>query len=316
MARLLLEAGRPLEAREALEDGGSAPGRILWMQKPRWASRTTSRAMPVAPAPCGSRCLARRPENARVEAYLAMLVTGGSVKTALSIDGLVPLTCVAGCGKAGRSRAAGDQSYGEGRYAQALAEYRQALEKDPDARVWAKAGAAALRTGNLDVASDAYLRLAAEDPTRAEEAAEGLESVARAAERAGDGRRLQAAVVGMGAIAPDRSTGRYALDLIRRPGAEATDLVGVLPGAIAVAPDPETVDSLLRRVWHSSARDQWLWRGASSLPGGSPAAPRWPHLRSRAEEGVAACSLSLGLRSEATGNAGGRGPVVCGGNSY
>ena len=58
---------------------------------------------------------------------------------------------------------------------EALAEYRQGVEKDPDARVWAKAGAAALHTGNLDVASDAYLRLAAEDPTRAEEAAEGLE---------------------------------------------------------------------------------------------------------------------------------------------
>ena len=145
-----------------------------------------------------------------------------------------------------RSRASGRPGRtASARYAQALAEYRQGWTKDPDARVWAKAGAAALRTGNLEVASDAYLRLAAEDPTRAEEAAEGLESVARAAERAGDAQRLQAAVVGMGAIAPDRSIGRYALDLIRRPGAEATDLVAVLPGAIAVAPDPETVDSLL-----------------------------------------------------------------------
>jgi tetratricopeptide (TPR) repeat protein len=207
---------------------------------------------------------------------------------------------LAGCGQAGDHERLGDTSYGEGRYAQALAEYRLGLEKDPDARLWAKAGAAALRTGNLEVASDAYLRLAAEDPTRAEEAAEGLESVARAAERAGDAPRLQAAVVGMGAIAPDRSTGRYALDLIRRAGAEATDLVAVLPGAIAVAPDPETVDSLLV-VYGTALRET---SGCGEALGAFQASLRRTKLtaiRSRAEEGVAGCSLALGLRSEATG---------------
>jgi tetratricopeptide (TPR) repeat protein len=206
----------------------------------------------------------------------------------------------AGCGKAGDHERLGDQAYGQNRYAQALAEYRQALAEDPDARVWAKAGAAALRTGDLEVASDAYLRLAAEDPTRAEEAAEGLESVARAAERAGDGKRLQTAVVGLGAIAPDRSIGRYALELIRRPGAEATDLVAVLPGAIAVAPDPETVDSLL--VVYGAALRETTGCG-EALPAFQAGLRRTKvaAVRARAEEGVAACSLWLGLRSEATG---------------
>ena len=213
---------------------------------------------------------------------------------------VVAIAALAGCGQAGDHERQGDNSYAEGRYAQALAEYRLGLEKDPDSRLWAKAGAAALRTGNLEVASDAYLRLAAEDPTRAEEAAEGLESVARAAERAGDGRRLQAAVVGMGAIAPDRSTGRYALDLIRRPGAEAADLVAVLPGAIAVAPDPETVDSLL--VVYGAALRETSGCG-EALPAFQASIRRTKvaALRSRAEEGVAGCSLALGLRSEATG---------------
>ena len=213
---------------------------------------------------------------------------------------VVAIAALAGCGQAGDHERQGDNSYAEGRYAQALAEYRLGLEKDPDSRLWAKAGAAALRTGNLEVASDAYLRLAAEDPTRAEEAAEGLESVARAAERAGDGRRLQAAVVGMGAIAPDRSTGRYALDLIRRPGAEAADLVAVLPGAIAVAPDPETVDSLL--VVYGAALRETSGCG-EALPAFQASLRRTKvaALRSRAEEGVAGCSLALGLRSEATG---------------
>ena len=210
--------------------------------------------------------------------------------------------CIAACGGAGDRERSGDQAYGEGRYAQALLEYQQVLADDPDARIWAKAGAAALRTGNLEVASDAYLRLAAEDPTRAEEAAEGLESVARAAERAGDAKRLQAAVVGMSAIAPDRSIGRYALELIRRPGAEATDLVAVLPGAIAVAPDPETVDSLLV-VYGGALRET---SGCAEALGAYQAGLRrtkLASLRSRAEEGVAACSLWMGLRSEALGEA-------------
>ena len=205
-----------------------------------------------------------------------------------------------GCGHAGDHERLGDEAYGQSRYAQALAEYRQVLARDPDARVWAKAGAASLRTGDLEIASDAYLRLAAEDPSRAEEAAEGLESVARAAERAGDSKRLQTAVVGMGAIAPDRSIGRYALELIRRPGAEAADLVAVLPGAIAVAPDPETVDSLLV-VYGDALRE--ITGCGEALPAFQAGLRRTKvaAIRSRAEEGVAACSLALGLRSEASG---------------
>lgn len=214
--------------------------------------------------------------------------------------GSVVLAVLFACGRAGDHERKGDQAYGESRYNVALTEYRQALDADPDARLWAKAGAAALHTGNLEVASDAYLRLAAEDPTRAVEAAEGLDAVARAAERAGDAKRLQAAVVGMGAIAPDRSIGRYALELIRRPGAEATDLVAVLPGAIAVAPDAETVDSLLvvyaAATRETSGCDQALPAYQAALRRTKLAA-----LRTRAEDGVAGCSLTIGLELEASG---------------
>jgi hypothetical protein len=205
---------------------------------------------------------------------------------------------IAGCGRVGDRERRGDQLYGEGQYSQALTEYRAAVASDPDARVWAKAGAAALRTGNLEVASDAYLRLAAEDPSRTEEAAEGLDAVARAADRAGDVKRLESAVVGLGMIAPGRSIGRYALELIRRPGAEATDLVAIFPGAIAAAPDPETVDSLLSvygaALLETSGCDQALPVFQATL--------RRTHvdvLRNRAEDGVAGCSLALGLRAEA-----------------
>ena len=190
--------------------------------------------------------------------------------------------------------------YGAGQYSQALAEYRAAVAGDPDARIWAKTGAAGLRAGNLEVASDAYLRLAAEDPTRTEEAAEGLDAVARAADRAGDVKRLESAVVGLGMIAPGRSIGRYALQLIRRPGAEATDLVAVFPGAIAAAPDPETVDSLLS-VYGAALRET---SGCDQALPVFQATLRRSHvdlLRSRAEDGVAGCSLVLGLKAEAAG---------------
>lgn len=207
------------------------------------------------------------------------------------------------CRQVGDYERRGDQAYGEGRYSQALAEYRTAVAKEPDARVWAKAGAAALRTGNLEIASDAYLRVAAEDPTRGEEAAEGLEAVARAADRAGDGKRLEAAVIGLGMIAPNRSIGRYALAVIRRPGAEANDLVAVLPAAIAAAPDAGTVDSLLAvyaaAVRETSGCDQALPLFQATLRRAAVAA-----LRTRAEDGVAGCSLALGLRAEAAGQPG------------
>jgi tetratricopeptide (TPR) repeat protein len=203
-----------------------------------------------------------------------------------------------GCSRGDDHEAQGDGAYGEGRYGVALEEYRASLKKSPEARVLAKVGAAALHTGDLDAASDAYLRLAAEDPTRAEEAAEGLESVARVAERSGDSKRLEAAVVGLGAIAPNRSLGRYALNLIRRPGAQATDLVAVLPGAIAVAPDAEAVDSLLA-VYGAALRETAGCDQALPLFQAAVRRTKSPELRTRAEEGVAACSLALGLRAAA-----------------
>jgi tetratricopeptide (TPR) repeat protein len=76
MARVLLEAGRPLEAREALEqvvsarpnfvDAEAALGLAHYLSGDAGGARSIWQA-----------CLARRPENARVEAYLAMLSRAG-----------------------------------------------------------------------------------------------------------------------------------------------------------------------------------------------------------------------------------------------
>ncbi len=76
LARLLLEAGRPLEAREALEEVVSARPNFVDAEAAlglaHYLSGDAGGARSVWEA-----CLARRPENARVEAYLAMLSRAG-----------------------------------------------------------------------------------------------------------------------------------------------------------------------------------------------------------------------------------------------
>ena len=76
MARLLMESGRPLEAREALEtilrarpnfvDAEAALGLAHYLSGDAAGARSVWEA-----------CLARQPENAKVEAYLAMLARAG-----------------------------------------------------------------------------------------------------------------------------------------------------------------------------------------------------------------------------------------------
>jgi tetratricopeptide (TPR) repeat protein len=194
----------------------------------------------------------------------------------------------------------GDQAYGQARYDEALTEYRAVLGSRPDARLWAKAGAAAFRAGNLREASTAYARLAAADPTRVEEAAEGLETVARAAEHAADSASLGSALAGLRVVAPGRMTGHYAVLLAERSGADSADLAALLPGAMAVAGDPSTVDSLL--TLYAAALRATAGCGQALLQfrtilrrtqdGG---------VRARAKAGAAACAYTLGLRAESAG---------------
>ena len=207
---------------------------------------------------------------------------------------------VIGCGPSRDHERLGDRAYGEARYAEALAQYRTVLKGSPDAGVWAKVGAAALHVGELRQASDAYLHLAGEDPARAPEAAEGLESVARSAERAGNADVLQEVVTGMQAIAPDRPTGRYAMRLLRRPGADTTEVAALLPGALATATAPETVDSLL--LIYGSALESTAGCGQALLQ--YRALLRRSQdagLRTEGRRRVAGCAFALGERSDSAG---------------
>jgi tetratricopeptide (TPR) repeat protein len=209
------------------------------------------------------------------------------------------LACLA-CGDAGDAERRGDEAYGLGQYAEALREYRSLVDGDAPARVWAKVGTAALRSGDLDQAADAYLHLAGEDPERAWEAAEGLEEVARAAERVDRADVLQRAVIGLQTVAPDRVPGRYALRLAQQEGAEPAELVSLLPRAIAAAVDQSTADSLLslhaRLLQQTSGCGQAMFQYRAVLRRAQDSA-----IRADARKGVADCALSLGRRSLSSG---------------
>jgi len=209
------------------------------------------------------------------------------------------LTCAA-CGGGVDAERRGDEAYGVGQYAEALRQYRSLASGDASARVWAKVGAAALRSGDLGEAADAYLHLAGEDPRRTQEAAEGLEEVARAAERADRAEALQRAVIGLQTVAPDRVPGRYALRLAQQEGAEPEELVTLLPRALAAAPDQEAVDSLLalhaRLLQQTAGCGQAMFQYRAVLRRSQDSS-----VRATARKGAADCALSLGNRSLTSG---------------
>jgi tetratricopeptide (TPR) repeat protein len=213
---------------------------------------------------------------------------------------LAAAVACAACGGAADAERRGDEAYGAGQYAEALRQYRALTEGDAPGRIWAKVGAAALLSGDLGEAADAYLHLAGEDPGRAQEAAEGLEEVARAAERADRPEALQRAVMGLQTVAPDRVPGRYAFRLAQQQGAEPEELVTLLPRALAAAPDQAAADSLLalhaRLLQQTSGCGQAMFQYRAVLRRSQDSS-----VRSAARRGAADCALSLGRRSLTSG---------------
>ncbi len=221
------------------------------------------------------------------------------VATRAVVPALLAAALAAGCGTGDHERL-GDRAYGQARFPEALAEYRAVLRGKHRAGVWAKVGAAALHAGELRESAEAYRRLADQDLTRAAEAAEGLEGVARAAERAGNTDVLREVVIDLQAMSPDRATGRYALLLAQQPDVDTTELVAILPGAIAAATAPETVDSLLilygRALQATAGCGQALLQFRAVLRRSQDSSVLVP-----ARRGVADCAYALGARAESAG---------------
>jgi hypothetical protein len=101
-------------------------------------------------------------------------------------------------------------------------------------------------------------------------------------------------------VAPDRVPGPYALVLAQKEGAEPAELVGLLPRAIAAAPDQGTVDSLLalhaRLLQQTSGCGQAMFQYRAVLRRTQDTS-----LIGRARKGAADFPLSLGQRAVTSG---------------
>lgn len=156
---------------------------------------------------------------------------------------LLPITLA--CSAPSSVERQADAEVSAGRWAEAVAGYRQAAAGQADGRVVAKLGSAELHAGHLREAAAAYTRLGREDPSRQDEAADGLEVVARAAERGGDTTALRLAMEGIRDVAPGRPVGRYVLALEARGALSPEARMELTPDAVAASPDGDTADSLL-----------------------------------------------------------------------
>ncbi|PYP14509.1 MAG: hypothetical protein DMD54_13810 [Gemmatimonadetes bacterium] len=142
----------------------------------------------------------------------------------------------------------GDRAYAASAYVDALAEYELARKANASsAGLLAKVGASAMHAEDYQLAADAYRTLAKRDRSRADEAADGLDRVARAALTANDRTALASALTGLREVAPRRPLGRYvvlaALDAVER--GDTAEAVALLPVAAASAVDAARADSLL-----------------------------------------------------------------------
>lgn len=193
----------------------------------------------------------------------------------------------------------GDRAYAAGAYRDALAEYQLGLKANPgSAALHAKTAAAALHTEHYALAAAEYRALAEEDRSRAEEAADGLERVVRAALTVNDRTAVALALAGLRQIAPGRPLGRYAR-LVALEAAErgdTADALALLPTAVAAAPDARTADSLLFLYGMTAVRVRDC-RTAVAVFEGVIRRQREPAVTDGAREGLGLCALVEGQRA-------------------
>lgn len=142
----------------------------------------------------------------------------------------------------------GDRAYAAGSYVDALAEYQLGRRANAGSgTLLAKLAAAAIHAEDFELAAESYRSLARRDRSRVEEAADGLDRVARAALAASDRTALASALTGLREVAPRRPLGRYvalaALDAVDR--GDTAEAAALLPAAAASAADAARADSLL-----------------------------------------------------------------------
>lgn len=206
---------------------------------------------------------------------------------------LLLLGTVACSGSAADHERLGDTAYLQADYSAALGEYRAAA-RDPSATgVWAKLAATAVRTGDYREAAEAYAKLASADPSRAIEAARGLELVALAASRDDVPAALQQAIDALRRLAPERVSGSQTLAVMRGGRLLEADAAALGPLALAAAGDAATVDQML--VGYAEAL-----QGTTACADAAEAyqsvlrRSHDPLIRARAANGLGGCGLQLG----------------------
>ncbi|HEU4569999.1 MAG TPA: hypothetical protein VFS07_05450 [Gemmatimonadales bacterium] len=218
------------------------------------------------------------------------------------LAGALLALAAAGCFGAGADHERlGDTALAAGDGAKALAEYQAAAGTRANAQLYAKIGAAALRARRLREAAEAYRALVADDPSRLDESATGLELVAEAAEHARDATGLSAAVSALRDVAPERLAARHALALVRTGGLEAPELVAVLPYALAAAPDAGVTDSLLL-AYGNALRETTACDQAMSAYTAVTRRSRDARALAAAKAGLAACGVRLGEQAVTIGD--------------
>ncbi len=158
---------------------------------------------------------------------------------------LLACLLLAACGSRDAERR-GDEAYVAGRYAEAQAAYAAARD-DGSGQLHAKAAAAAARAGMPDSAIAAWLRVVEADAARSDEAADGIEEVARRDERERNLPALRRAIGALGLVAPGRPVGRHALALLNAADLDGEEAMRLLPAALAAAPAGTEFDSLMLR---------------------------------------------------------------------
>lgn len=190
----------------------------------------------------------------------------------------------------------GDRAYAAAAYVDALAEYQLGRKSNPgSATLLAKLGAAAMHAEDYELAADAYRSLARRDRSRVEEAADGLDRVARAALAANDRTALASALTGLRDVAPRRPLGRYvvlaALDAVDR--GDTAEARALLPVAAAAASDVARADSLLYVYGMTLVRARDCSTAVRVFEG-VIRRQRAPVVVESAREGVGMCSLVEG----------------------
>jgi len=214
----------------------------------------------------------------------------------------LPFLLVMACSQGNDRERVGDEAWHEGRWADAMANYRAAGDSP---RLVAKLADAALQSGALSEAAAEWTKLGIDEPTRAGEAAAGLARVAERADHDGKQGALADAILGLRRIAPNWPVGRLASRSSPVPGMQPAQVADLVPALLAGATGRAMAEPLLLTLGQAD-RARGACEQAVPLLEGVLRRTTEDALRQGATGTLGWCELTLGLtalQAERTGDA-------------